>query len=327
MLWLHLGMPKTGTTALQSYLRNNASALSDSGLRYMEAGRRRPEGDDRPKVSHNLLAFHMNQSAEPMDKYREAVAREYEAHGSKACLMSSEMFYSADLERLAQLFTEIPAREMRVVFYCRRYSDFFEADYKQRAKNGRLPADGSALIRNRLAKIKAEPHSVSFSGAVSRIRNAFPGVTVVPALYDREEMLNGNIVDDFLNKLGVSRPGGEVASEPANPTLSRAASEAFGVVTRAIGRKRSRQLRRQVPKEPIMFRHHDVLEPEERAWLDTYLTEADEGFRAEFFPDRDTLFKPVWLSPDEVRFRRDAPDEIVAFKQAAEIVFRMALGE
>ena len=44
MLWLHMGMPKTGTTALQGFLRSNGALLDEIGLRYMEAGRRRLEG-------------------------------------------------------------------------------------------------------------------------------------------------------------------------------------------------------------------------------------------------------------------------------------------
>lgn len=326
MLWLHLGMPKTGTTALQSYLRGHADILSENGLRYLKAGRQRPDTGERPKVSHNMMAFHLNQTAQPLDAFREAIAREYEDHADKACVVSSEMFYTADLARLAQVFAEIPAREMRVVFYCRRYSDFFEADYKQRAKNGRLPADGSGFVRDRLAAIRSNPDGHSYAGAVGRIRAAFPGVAIVPLLYERAELANGNVIDDFLSRLGVAPPPGCPTDLPANPSLSRVASEAFGVVTRAIGRKRSRQLRRQAVNDPVMIRRHDVLEPDERAWLDDFLAEADERFRQEFFPDRKVLFSPVRLGAEDLRFRRDSAEEVAALKQASEIVFRMALG-
>ncbi len=325
MLWLHLGMPKTGTTALQSYMRTHDSALSDAGLRYMLAGRQRPGSGERAKVSHNMMAFHMNQSSQPMDDFREAMGREYEEHGHKACVVSSEMFFSADLGRLSQVFSEIPARDMRVVFYCRRYSDFFEADYKQRAKNGRLPPDGSGFVRDRLARIRDNPHQHSYAGAVGRMRAAFPGVAVVPLLYDRAEMANGNVIDDFLARVGVTPPRGCSTELPANPSLSRVASEAFGIVTRALGRKRSRQLRRQAVSDPVMFRRNDVLEPQERAWLDSFLTEADDGFRREFFPDRAAMFAPRTLDADDLRFRRDSPDQVAALKQASEIVFRMTL--
>ncbi|MGV6803554.1 MAG: hypothetical protein ACWA49_05045 [Ruegeria sp.] len=260
-----------------------------------------------------------------MDGFREEMGREYEAHGHKACLVSSEMFYTADLGRLSQVFSDIPAREMRVVFYCRRYSDFFEADYKQRAKNGRLPADGSGYIRSKLSQIEAAPMQYLYTRAVERIRDAFPGVTVMPLLYERTEMLNGNVIDDFLARLKVVPPEGCSTKLPANPSLSRVASEAFGVVTRALGRKRSRQLRRQIVADPVMVRRNDVLEPQERVWLDSFLAREDAAFKREFFPERDTLFPAVQLDAEDLRFRRDTAEEVAALKQASEIVFRMAL--
>ncbi|WP_170381470.1 hypothetical protein [Ruegeria atlantica] len=325
MLWLHMGMPKTGSTALQGYVRQNKDPLAEVGLHYMEAGRRRLESGGRPTISHNLIAFHMNQSNEPMDAFRVLMAEEYEAHQDQTCLVSSEMFYTCDLTKLAQVFAEIPSRELRITFYCRRYSDFFEADYKQRAKNGRLWSGASEYVQDRLAKIKENPAILSYAAKLDQIRQAFSGVTVVPLLYDRSQMVEGHIVDDFMSRIGVSLPSGGVVDRPSNPSQSRAASEAFGIVSRAIGRKESRQLRRRVVDHPVMVRKYDVLEPEERVWLDECLAKEDVAFQREFFPDRPQLFHPVELNETDQKFRRDTPEEYDALRQASEIVFRMAL--
>ncbi len=326
MLWLHIGMPKTGTTALQGFVRTNGGLLDTAGLRYMETGRRRHE-NSRLTISHNIIAFHINQTQQPTDAFREAMALEYEAHKDKTCLVSSEMLYSVDLDRLAQIFSDIPARQMRITFYCRRYSDFWEADYKQRAKNGRLPAGGTQYIRARLDEIAENPERLSYSAMLTRIRIAFPGVTVAPFLYDRSVMANGNIVDDFMSRIGVTLPKGSTANLPSNPSQSRAASEAFGILARSIGRQRTRQLRRRVVDDPVMIRRNDVLEPKERLWLDEYLAAQDTDFQQEFFPDRDQLFPPVQLSDADLQFRRDSSEEYEALRLASEIVFRMALEE
>jgi len=325
MLWLHLGMPKTGTTALQAYLRENSAQLADSGLRYMESGRRRLEGSSRLAISHNIIAFHINQSGQPVDPFRELMAVEYEAHRDQTCLVSSEMFYSCDLAQLAQIFAEIPSRELRIAFYCRRYSDFLEADYKQRAKNGRLGGGASDFVRDRLARIKATPEHYTFSAKLDQIRQAFPGVAVVPMLYERSRMVRGQVVDDFMARIGVHLPEGGAVGQSSNPSQSRAASEAFGIVSRAMGRKESRRLRRRVVDDPVMVRRNDVLEPDERAWLDAFLTQHDVGFQQEFFPDQPGLFTPVELSKEDQAFRRDTAEEYEALRRASEIVFRMAL--
>ncbi|CUJ92168.1 hypothetical protein RUE5091_01188 [Ruegeria denitrificans] len=325
MLWLHMGMPKTGTTALQGYVRQNKAPLADAGLHYIEAGRRRLEGGGRPAISHNIIAFHINQTNKSMDPFRALMAAEYDVHSDKTCLVSSEMFYSCDLDRLAQVFAEIPSRALRITYYCRRYSDFFEADYKQRAKNGRLDASASEYVRDRLAKIKADPGVLTFSAKLAQIRQAFPGVLVMPMLYDRAQMVQGHIVDDFMSRIGLPLPEVEAGDRPSNQSQSRAASEAFGIVSRSMGRKESRQLRRRVVDDPVMVRRYDVLEPDERAWLDEYLTKEDIAFKQEFFPDRPNLFEPVALSEEDQRFRRDTPKEYDALRRASEIVFRMAL--
>ena len=324
MLWLHLGMPKTGTTALQGFVRNNRKLLDQAGLWYMETGRRNLDGTGRLKISQNMIAFYMNQTDQPMQPYQDAMGQEFQAHQDKTCLVSSEMFYTADLPRLAQVFADIPSDQMRVAFYIRRYSDFFEADFKQRAKNGRLPGGSSDYIKARLAAIEGNPDRHSYAGAMARIRSAFPEVTVVPMLYDRAEMVGGNVVNDFLSRIGVTLPEG-VTSPPSNPSQSRAASEAFGIVGRALGRKHGRQLRRMAPNDPVMVRRNDVLEPQERAWLDDYLSQQDAAFQQEFFPEREALFPQVELNEEDQQFRRDNKKEYRALQQASEIVFRLAL--
>jgi hypothetical protein len=325
MLWLHLGMPKTGTTALQGFVQQNKNLLADAGLHYMETGRRRQEGQGRLAISHNIIAFHMNQTNQPMDSFREAMAVEYEAHRDQTCLVSSEMFYTCDLSKLAQVFAEIPSREVRITYYCRRYSDFLEADYKQRAKNGRFGGSATDYVNKLLDRIKADPDVYSFSARLDRIRQAFPGVTVLPILYDRSQMVQGHVVDDFMSRIGVPLPDGGVVDRPSNQSQSRAASEAFGIVSRALGRKASRRLRRRVVDDPVMIRRFDVLEPKERAWLDEFVASHDVAFQQEFFPDRTRLFDPVELSEDDQKFRRDTPQEYDALRRASEIVFRMAL--
>ncbi|WP_171098451.1 hypothetical protein [Ruegeria sp. HKCCD7255] len=324
MLWLHIGMPKTGTTALQGFIRGNEKALSQGGLRYMHAGRKR-ESDRRPKISHNMIAFDLNGSGEAVAEIKEAMAGEYTQYREGTCLVSSEMFYSVDMTELARIFADIPKDEMRVTFYCRRYSDFFEADYKQRAKNGRLAPGGTAYIRQRLKAIADAPQTYTFTGAAHRVRTAFPDVEVVPMLYDRAEMVNGNVIDDFLTRISVPIPDTLSTDSPSNPSLSRPASEAFGIVSRAMGRQKSRQLRRSVLEDPTLYRRHDVLESSEREWLDGYLAEHDAEFQTEFFPERATLFAPTELDEAATQFRRDTPEETEALRRASEIVFRLAL--
>lgn len=325
MLWLHIGMPKTGTSALQGFLRSNHANLARMGLRYLEAGRRRPGGVGNLPVSHNRMVFDLNKSAGSAESLRDEVTAEYMAHRDQNCVVSSEMFYTFDLALLASVFRDIPREEMQFIFYCRRYSDFFEADYKQRAKNGKIRTSASHYVKERLDQIREFPERHNFSGRTAALRAAFPNVVINPCIYERKSLQNENVIDDFLTRLGADLTPDMDTATPANPSLSRVGSEAFGIVTRAMGKQQSRRLRRQSPDTPIMRRSHDVLEFEERAWLDQHLSATDEDFRQEFFAERQSLFTSPDLSDAEKSFRRDTHTEVLDLQNACEVVFRMAL--
>jgi len=324
MLCLHIGMPKTGTTALQAFLRANQNHLDSMGLRYLEAGRRRPDGSGNLPISHNRLLFDLNRQLDTVGLYRDKIADEYANHRDKVCLISSEALYSANHPELAKVFDGVPNEDLRIVFYCRRYSDYFEAEYKQRAKNSRLGGEGISFISNRLNAIKEKPKDYNYSGQVARLKTAYPGASIEPYLYDRQSLKNENVVEDFLDRLAVQLPSEVQLDRSSNPSLSRVASEAFGIVTRTFGRKESRQLRRLVPDDPVMYRKNDVLEPDERAWMDEHLTQSDSDFFAEFFPGRETLFQPAKLSENEQAFRRGSAAELSDFQKAMEIVLKLA---
>ena len=76
-----------------------------------------------------------------MDPFRAAMTSEFDEFSDRTCLVSSEMFYSCDLTRLAEVFTDIPSRALADHVYCRRYSDFLrsglQAARQERAFAGR----------------------------------------------------------------------------------------------------------------------------------------------------------------------------------------------
>lgn len=325
MLFLHIGMPKTGTTALQNFLRVNTGGLSDLGLHYMTAGRSRPGGKGNLPISHNRVVFDIAQGGQGQDTIRADIAAEYEANCADVCLVSSEMLYTTNPADYAPLFSEIAPGDMCITFFCRSYDGFFEADYKQRSKNGKAPQGTTAFVRQRLDQIHADPNAFNFSGKVAQLRSAFPAVKIVPRIYDRSTLVGGNVIDDFFDLIGLPMPEGAVRPDGANSSLSRAGSDAFGILTRLVGKKMVRRLRRDFPPHPVMQRRNDVLEPEERAELNAVLADSDAAFLAEFFPQRATLFAPTALSNADQQFRRDTAEERLALQHAAELVFGAAM--
>ena len=95
MIYLHIGMPKTGTTALQNFLRAHSDALSETGVHYMQAGRRRADGKGNMPISHNPIVFDIAQGGPNQSATQADFTAEYAANADKVCLVSSEMLYTA----------------------------------------------------------------------------------------------------------------------------------------------------------------------------------------------------------------------------------------
>lgn len=325
MLWLHIGMPKTGTTAVQKFLSKNYAELRSAGLNYMVAGRKRPDGPGRVASSHNQIGFDLTKGGPNAVNYRNAINTEYAENEGATCIVSSEVFFSTRHKELAALYQDIPSKEKRILLYCRRYDDYFEAEYKQHSKNGKVKTGATQHIKARLAAMKENPERFNFSGRVSSISEAFTDVEIVPVIYDRKSLVNGNLVDDLLERVGAKCPSGLSTEINSNPSLSRIASEAFGIVSDVMGRHNSRRLRRLVDEEPALQRKHDVLEIDERNFVNEVLAKSDEEFRKKFFPERSSLFSERTPTDVMKSYRRDTPQDVEDMKAAMSQIFKLAL--
>jgi hypothetical protein len=325
MLWLHIGMPKTGTTALQGWLHSQPDFLRDNGIRYLATGRDRGTGTGR-LICHNALAVAMSRGwhGQPEDDAGK-MAAEVAAQDGAHCILSSEMFFGRDLTPLRQRYLSRISAPVRVFVYLRRFDDFIEADYKQRAKNG-LPTGGAErFVAERLARIESDPDYLNFGTAFDRIRAQLPGAEIVPRLYLRDEMAGGNVIPDFLSVLGVDPDTVPLPEVAANRSLSRVASEALGLFDEGGGydKKARRRLGRalQASGDARLYASDDVLLPEERARINDTLETRNAVMRKAFFAGRDRLF-PV-KEPSAERLRGH-PGELEDFHHAVRAILRLA---
>lgn len=295
MLWIHIGMPKTGSTALQGYLHSNAAFLAKHNIRYMATGRDRGTGRAR-LICQNTMAIAMSRGWADAPA-AEAFVEEYQTHAEQHCILSSEMFFGRDLSPLYERYLTTIPTPVKFVVYIRRFDEFIEADYKQRAKNGMRTGGVDAFVANRLTQIRNDPEYMDFSVIFDRIRAQVPGAEIVPRLYLRDEMTGNDVISDFVGLMGVPVDDVVLPEGAANKSLSRVASEALGRFERGnpgFDKKARRQLGRllQISGDPRVFGRDDVLNPDERALINDMLEARNTALRTAFFPDRDRLFGP-----------------------------------
>jgi len=315
MLWIHIGMPKTGTTALQGYLHSNAAFLQDHNIRYMTAGRDRGTGRAR-LICQNSMAVAMSRGWTDAPT-PQAFAQEYDRHATQHCIVSSEMFFGRDLSPLNERYLATLATPVRFVVYLRRFDDFLEADYKQRAKNGMRTRGVDAFVANRLAQIAGDPDYMNFSLMFERIAQQVPGAEIIPRLYLREEMAGHDVISDFLSLMDVPTSDVVLPKVGSNQSLSRMASEALGRFNGGgpdFDKKARRQLGRalQNTTDPRIFRRGDVLNPAERTQINDALEARNAAMRETYFPGRDQLFPP--REDTFMAFQRGGSEELADFQ-------------
>jgi len=325
MLWIHIGMPKTGTTALQAWLHAHPDLLARHSIRYLVTGRDRGTGRAR-LICHNAMAIAMSRGWHgTAESEAEAMAAECRDHADGHTILSSEMFFGRDISPLQERYLSRVAGPVRIVAYLRRLDDFLEADYKQRAKNA-LPTGGAVgFVADRLEKIAEDPDYMNFETAFARIREQVPGAEIVPRLYLRDEMTGGNIITDFLSLFGVSPKEVDLPERVANRSLSRVASEALGLFDGKAGydKKARRRLGRalQASGDARLYASGDVFTPKERERINAAFEARNARFRAAHFSGRDRLFPATEVSDAR---GRGHPEELAEFQHAVRMILRLA---
>lgn len=109
-LILHIGMNRTGSTALQKFFANSASHLGSHGILYPTSGFE-PLSKTDPAFAHNVLSTGNDEEVQAF-----AVALRQESEGYRSVVLSSEslwQFHSLRLGELFKLFRVLPIAIVR----------------------------------------------------------------------------------------------------------------------------------------------------------------------------------------------------------------------
>lgn len=274
-VWLHIGVPKSGTSALQRFLGDHADALRAEGLTYLTPKR---------KKSGNDLAIAINRGRDTLGKISGDLCEQIENCPTEQAILSSEMFYGIAPEVVLGALPALQGRDVRVLVYLRRQDKYLESKFIQKSKNGRFKGDIWKYLR------KFDGSGSDFAAELAPWEAQ--DVTLVPRICEPARLNGGSTVSDMLALAGLPTPDAKAvaaAHENASPSAIRLEmmqilGDVDGLDTKRIQRRLASDHPPVAGSKARMFGKADRL-----AFLDGY-AKGNEALRARYFPDQADLF-------------------------------------
>ena len=285
-IWFHIGSPKTGTTSLQTFLKENSDELREQGnYNYVNAG--------RAHIAHNKLASaaRMGEASRVFDN----IGREADALPDATHIVSSELlFNSYTARKLSQTVPDHIKDRGKVICYVRRQDSYLEAMYKQLLKNSRIKPDRQAFLGD--AK-----RLVRYLDTLNTYSAIFGQENVIVRPYSRDRLKNGDIVHDFAEQTGLNLfKGLRMQTDFSNKTFSAEMSELLALM----GEKTDYNTR-EIIRELIAINHpgtiksRDVFTKAERRELMDTMQRENRRIVRRFMPQSRDFFATEDLHGEE----------------------------
>lgn len=222
-LILHVGIDKTGSTALQRFFRDNESELAQRGLLYLKKGR-------GGSWNHHKIFSQTN--SDDYDSWSDLVTELFEAPQHTG-LISFEGFYHFKEDQLLRIARYLSDVDVRVVIYLRRQSDMVRSGVAQRIKQGSNHLPLAAYDAEQLALIAQDYRPV-----LNRFSKVFGNENIVVRRYEHSRWPENSLFLDCLSAIGIKMTGSEltkafdILSYDPNPSLDVDAIHLFDCLDR-----------------------------------------------------------------------------------------------
>lgn len=204
---LHIGTEKTGSTAIQHYLKENRQRLSKHGIlfpiaesethtsqwEFVAISHQRPWIQD---VGRELQVNNAEQQARFKEQLEAKLDSEFQASNAERLLISSEHFQSRlvqeeEIEALKK-FLERWTDDFKIVVYFRRQDELALSLLSTRIKSS-APID----VENILLTMKRSPRYYAYDEIFERWANVFGQSSMVPRIFNETRWPQGGLIADF----------------------------------------------------------------------------------------------------------------------------------
>ena len=246
--YIHIGLEKTGTTAIQHSIKINKDYLEGKGLIIAED---KSGGEDTMRTHHRIAKSFINDTkflpAFPAYSTSELDKLFRSSKNPKGdILVSSELFCYYDQSEISKLKKYLSKYEVKIIVFFRRQDQFFESQYNQHIKGiwglGKLPIDIKKFEAKNIKYVEFLEQWLKAFGKEKVQVNVYGGYKTNKELFTQ---FYKNISSNF------NLEGFEVPNALPNPSLSFV--HTF-LIMNYVGNVKNEELRKKVAG--LIFRHN-----------------------------------------------------------------------
>ena len=296
---IHIGIEKTATTSLQSFLRKNEQELLKHGYFFPKSG-----GDFNQELfaisfsrgPENFLKRHGVFERSEQGKIRDQLRRDLEDEIAqlkdlpKAMIITSEWLHSklttADEVIALGAFLENFVKKIEVICYLKEQSALANSRYSTSLKFG-----SSRSFEQYIGECSPGVTYFNHLETLSRWSEVASGNNMNCRLFSRQDLNEGSIFTDFLNQLDIVHEN-SAWIEPSilNQSFSFKGAMIFRALNETLAGSRIPWKYKKVLSGGLAGSHNFITEAEYNRISEEF-SSSNESVRERFFPNREVLFE------------------------------------
>lgn len=204
-LWIHAGMPKNGSSAIQVFLAKNAAKLKKEDLDYIELSDV-SEAANGEITSGNAALFARTLLNEKHEAFycdnNDLIGRLFSYIENTSCekiLLSSEFFAVVPVKRIEELKIALIEKNviLKFIYYVRRQDQFLMSSYMQRVKRHGLTAFPEEFILNSYKNI---PFLKYYSYA-KKYEEVLGKKNLLPFIFENTRIHEKGLIGHFIEEI------------------------------------------------------------------------------------------------------------------------------
>lgn len=236
-VFIHVGVGKTGSTAIQHFLGSSAGRLLELGYLYPESlGRGHANIVQVFRSDEQVLnspSFKKQQTYKNPAELREATLKsfrdEMESCDAPNTIIVNETIYSLPVESFDRLvdFLRSFFDKIVLIMYLRRHEDLIISSYKQAVIHGatlKLEDFAERAIKDRNSN--SQNFGFDFADFLDFVSQRYPDLELKASVYDKALIKETSLLDRFSNIVGLPNIDLDVSTSAVrNPSLDAACTE------------------------------------------------------------------------------------------------------